>query len=92
MAWVLIFEIGNLFGIRLGDALQFGSSDLLGGFREAIGYYFNVAGNSIQGALAFFLMLVLIKLIVRNQWLAVLSSSVIEVTPHVLGSEPSCWI
>ncbi len=86
MAWVLIFEIGNLFSIRLGDALQFGSSDLLGGFREAVGYYFNVAGNSIQGALAFFLMLVLIKLIVRNQWLAVLVFLAIQVTPRVLGS------
>jgi Protein kinase domain/zinc-ribbon domain len=87
MAWVLIFEIGNLFSIRLGDALQFGSGDLLGGFREAIGYYFNVAGNSIQGALAFFLMLVLIKFIVRNQWLAVLVFLAIQVTPRVLGSE-----
>jgi serine/threonine protein kinase len=87
MAWVLIFEIGNLFSIRLGDALQFGSSDLLGGFREAVGYYFNVAGNSIQGALAFFLMLVLIKLIVRNQWLAVAVFIAIQVTPRILGSE-----
>jgi protein kinase-like protein/zinc ribbon protein len=87
MAWVLIFEIGNLFSIRLGDALQLGSSDLLGGFREAVGYYFNVAGNSIQGALAFFLMLVLIKLIVRNQWLAVLVFLAIQVTPRVLGSD-----
>jgi serine/threonine-protein kinase len=87
MAWVLIFEIGNLFSIRLGDSLQFGSSDLLGGFREAIGYYFNVAGNSIQGALAFFLMLVLIKFIVRNQWLAVLVFLAIQVTPRVLGSD-----
>jgi serine/threonine protein kinase len=86
MAWVLIFEIGNLFSIRLGDALQFGSSDLLGGFREAVGYYFNVAGGSIQGALAFFLMLVLIKFIVRNQWLAVLVFLAIQVTPRVLGS------
>ena len=87
MAWVLIFEIGNLLSIRLGEALQFGSSDLLGGFREAVGYYFNVAGNSIQGALAFFLMLVLIKLIVRNQWLAVLVFIAILTTPRVLGSE-----
>jgi Protein kinase domain len=87
MAWVLIFEIGNLFSIRLGDALQFGSSDLLGGFREAVGYYFNVAGNSIQGALAFFLMLVLIKFIVRNQWLAVVVFIAIQVTPRVLGSD-----
>jgi serine/threonine protein kinase len=87
MAWVLIFEIGNLFSIRFGDALQFGSGDLLGGFREAVGYYFNVAGNSIQGALAFFLLLVLIKLIVRNQWLAVLVFLAIQVVPRVLGSE-----
>ncbi len=87
MAWVLIFEIGNLFSIRLGDALQFGSSDLLGGFREAVGYYFNVAGGSIQGALAFFLILVLIKFIVRNQWLAVLVFLAIQVTQRVVGSD-----
>ena len=87
MAWVLIFEIGNLFSIRMGDALQFGSSDLLGGFREAVGYYFNVATNSIQGALAFFLLLVLIKFIVRNQWLAVVIFLAIQVTPRVLGSD-----
>jgi serine/threonine protein kinase len=87
MAWVLIFEIGNLFSIRMGDALQFGSSDLLGGFRDAVGYYFNVATNSIQGALAFFLLLVLIKFIVRNQWVAVLVFLAIQVTPRLLGSD-----
>jgi hypothetical protein len=87
MAWVLIFEIGNLFSIRMGDALQFGSSDLLGGFREAVGYYFSVAGNSIQGALAFFLLLVLIKFIVRNQWVAVALFIAIQITPRLLGSD-----
>src|SRR6202012_2245046 len=87
-SWVLILEIGNLINIsRYGGALQLGSSDLVGGFREAIGYYFNVATNSIQGALAFFLLLVLIKFIVRNQWLALAIFVVIEVTPHVLGSQ-----
>ncbi|HUE44508.1 MAG TPA: serine/threonine-protein kinase [Candidatus Sulfotelmatobacter sp.] len=87
MSWVLILEIGNLFYIRLGGALQLGSSDLVGGFREAIGYYFNVATNSIQGALAFFLLLVLIKFIVRNQWLALAIFVAIELTPRMLGSE-----
>jgi hypothetical protein len=87
MAWVLIFEIGNLFSIRMGDALQLGSSDLVGGFREAIGYYFSVAANSIQGALAFFLLLVLIKFIVRNQWLAVAIFIGLQLTPRLLGSD-----
>lgn len=87
MSWVLIFEIGNLFYIRLGGALQLGSSDLVGGFREAVGYYFNVAANSIQGALAFFLLLVLIKFIVRNQWLALAIFVGIQLTPRLLSSD-----
>ena len=87
MAWVVIIEIGNLLSIRLGNALQLGSSDLLGGFRESVGYYLSVATNSIQGALAFFLLLVLIKLIVRNQWLSVLIFVAIQVTPRLLGSD-----
>jgi len=87
LSWVLILEIGNLVNIQLGGALQLGSSDLVGGFREAVGYYLNVATNSIQGALAFFLFLVLIKFIVRNQWLALVIFVVIEMAPHVLGSE-----
>ena len=37
--------------------------------------------------LAFFLLLVLIKLIVRNQWLAVLVFLAIQVTPRLLGSD-----
>src|SRR5262249_17400391 len=65
MTWVVIIEIGNEFYIRFGSAMQLGSNSLLGGTREAIGYYFNVAANSIQGALAFFLLLVLLKFIVR---------------------------
>jgi hypothetical protein len=68
-------------------ALQFGAGDLLGGFREAVGYYFNVATNSIQGALAFFLLLVLIKFIVRNQWLAVAIFVGLQLTPRLLGSD-----
>jgi serine/threonine protein kinase len=87
MSWVLILEIGNLFYIRLGGALQLGSADLVGGFREAIGYYFNVATNSIQGALAFFLLLALIKFFARNQWLALAIFVAIELTPRLLGSE-----
>jgi Protein kinase domain/zinc-ribbon domain len=87
LAWVLIFEIGNLFSIRLGDALQLGSSDLLGGFREAVGYYLNVAAGSIQGALAFFLMLVLIKFLVRNQWLALAIFVTIQTIPRAVGSD-----
>jgi hypothetical protein len=87
MGWVLILEIGSLFYIRLGSPLQLGSSDLVGGFREAIAYYFNVATNSIQGALAFFLLLVLIKFIVRNQWLALAIFVGIEITPRLVGSD-----
>ena len=87
MAWVLILEIGNLLTIRLGGALQMGSSDLVGGFREAIGYYFSVATNSIQGALAFFMLLVLIKFIVRNQWLALAIFVGLEVMQRMVGSE-----
>ena len=87
LTWSLILEIGNLLNIQRGGALQMGSDDLIGGFREAIGYYFSVATNSIQGALAFFLLLVLIKFIVRNQWVAMAIFVVIEVAPHVLGSK-----
>lgn len=87
LTWVLIFEIGNLFNIQMGGALQRGSSDLLAGFREAIGYYFSVATNSIQGALAFFLLIVLIKFIVRNQWLAIAIFVAIQVAQHALGSK-----
>jgi hypothetical protein len=87
LTWSLILEIGNLLNIHRGGALQMGSDDLIGGFREAIGYYFSVATNSIQGALAFFLLLVLIKFIVRNQWVAMAIFVVIEVAPHVLGSK-----
>jgi hypothetical protein len=85
--WVLIIESGNLLSIRLGDALQLGSNDLLGGFREAVGYYFSIATNSIQGALAFFLLLVLIRIVVRNRWLAVAVFVAIQITPRLIGTD-----
>lgn len=87
MAWVFVFFLGYLFDIRVGEQPLFANDDLLQGARGAIALWFGNAVTAIFGTLMFFFVLVFLRVVVRNRWLAAALFVVLFTLPHVLASE-----
>jgi hypothetical protein len=69
--WVLLLEIRMVFGIvRFGIAPQFLSTDYLLGLRSTLGDAIVQVPSSIQGTLFFFIILTVLRYVLRNQWAA----------------------
>ncbi|HLZ12904.1 MAG TPA: serine/threonine-protein kinase [Candidatus Acidoferrum sp.] len=87
MCWILVFEIGLLFRMRAGGAPQFAGQNYLMGMREAAGTFLSNVVTSILGTLLFFFALVLLRVLVRNAWLAAALFTALFTIPKVLGSD-----
>ena len=72
--------------MRAGAQPQFAATDYLLGTREALGVSLSVVVSSIFGTLVFFFFLVLLRVLVRNQWLAAALFVAIFTAPKVLAS------
>jgi hypothetical protein len=81
MAWVLVFELGYLFDMRAGARPQFAASEYLLGTRGALAMWLSTVVVSIPGTLMFFFVLVLLRVLVRNRWLAAALFVVIFAAP-----------
>ncbi len=87
MAWVLIFELGVLAVMRAGGRPQLANEDYLLGTREAAATWLSSVVGSILGTLVFFFLIVLLRVLVRNQWLAAALFVVIFALPKILTSD-----
>jgi hypothetical protein len=87
MSWILVFEIGLLIRMRGGGAPQFPTQDYLMGMRQAAGSWLSTLVISILGTLLFFFTLVLLRVLVRNTWLAATLFVALFTIPKVLGSD-----
>jgi hypothetical protein len=87
MSWVLVYEIGLLFRIRAGGAPQFPNQDYLTGMRQAAGSWLGTLALSILGTLLFFFALVLLRVLVRNSWLAAAVFVAIFTIPKLISSD-----
>lgn len=86
ISWVLVYEVGLLSRMRQGGAPEFPASGYLMGMREAAGMWLSTLATSILGTLLFFFALVLIRVLVRNTWLAAALFVALFTMPKVLGS------
>jgi serine/threonine protein kinase len=68
--WSLAFELMFMAKHRLGGAPAFGSTDYLQGTRSVLGVWLANLTGSIQGTLAFFFLLFLLRVLLRKPWLA----------------------
>jgi Protein kinase domain len=87
MSWVLVYELGLWFRMRHGAPPEFPSYDYLMGTREAFGNWLSTLAVSILGTLLFFLTLVLLRVVVRNRWVAAALFVAIFTIPHLVGSD-----
>jgi serine/threonine protein kinase len=68
--WIVIFQVRYIFMMHLGAAPSLGGTDALIGGRFALGGWVRQWPMSIQTALFFFLLLLGLRALLRNQWLA----------------------
>jgi len=87
ITWRLIGAIGDL--ILLGPRTQpgFGQPDLLLGVRSTLGSWLLHMPNSIRGALLIFFLLFLLRVLLRNQWLAAVVTALFFTLLNALSSD-----
>jgi hypothetical protein len=86
-AWALMFSIGYFFQMRAGARPQFGLTDYLLTGRDALGVWVGNLANSILGALFFFFVLFLLRVVLRNKALAAIVFVAIFTAANTLVSE-----
>ena len=86
-AWVLIFELGYVALIHRGMQPQFPSTDYMLGFRHLLALWSGNVANSAQGMLAFFIVLVFLRVLLRNPWVAAAVFVALFTVPQLLRNE-----
>ena len=87
LVWVVILELRLWFGIaRFGIAPQLLSTDYLLSLRFTLANALVQIPSGIQGTLFFFVLLIGLRFLLRNQWLAAAGFVVIFTTLNSLGS------
>jgi serine/threonine-protein kinase len=85
-AWIVVFGIGGHFLLRAGTVPDLSPTDYLLGIRETIAFWLATLVNSILGTLVFFFVLVLLRALLKNQYLAAAVFVALFSTPQLLNS------
>jgi serine/threonine protein kinase len=91
ISWLFVFVVGNFFLIRAGDRPQLANAEFLQGFRESVALGLVNIVASIQTSLIFFFLVVLLRVLVKNRWLAAAIFVLLFTAPKVLGGDHP-WI
>jgi len=92
LIWVVIIHLRFLFGIaRLNSAPQLLTTDYLMGLRGTLGAGIVQAPSGIQGTLFFFIILVILRYLLRNRWAAAAGFVAIFTLLNALGSSQP-WV
>ena len=91
ITWLFVLEVGGLFLIRVGARPQLGNTEFLTGFRPAVATGLANIVSSIQTTLVFFFLVVLLRVLLKNRWVAALAFTLLFTVPKVLGSS-HVWI
>jgi hypothetical protein len=86
LTWVLVYVFGYFFDLRVGEQPLFGRTELMEGVRATIGLWASDVLNAVLGAIEFFFLLVLLRVLVRNRWLAAVLFVALFAFPQILGS------
>ena len=87
ICWGFVFELNNLFLIRAGARPILGSTEFLQGTRETVAVCLSSIVSSIQTTFVFFFLIVLLRVLVKNRWLAASIFVLLFTLPKVLGSD-----
>jgi serine/threonine protein kinase len=85
--WLGVIAVGTFFLIGTGVSPQLGSPELLLGVRETVASGLVTVIGSIRSSLVFFFLIVLLRALVKNRWLAAMIFVLLFSVPRLLGSE-----
>jgi hypothetical protein len=88
--WTVIFMLGYFGSNRAGAFNQFANAGYLQGFAPTISTCLANIVNSVLGTMIFFFALVLLRVLLKNRWLAAAAFVFVFTAPRVLGS--SNWL
>jgi len=87
ICWIFVLAVGGFFLIRAGASPQLGNTEFLEGFPESVAIgLVNIVG-SIRTTLIFFFLVVLLRVVVKNRWVAAVLFALLFTVPKVLGSD-----
>jgi hypothetical protein len=86
LVWVLVLRIGFLLDIRAGDIPQLPQEEILEGVRAAFGMWLGKVFSAIVSVLLFFFVLVFLRALVRNRWVAAALFITLFAVPKILSS------
>ncbi|HZS27064.1 MAG TPA: serine/threonine-protein kinase [Candidatus Angelobacter sp.] len=87
LTWVMIFAISlTLANVRFGGGPLVTSTDFLIGVRSTLGAWLYQLPSAIQGTLGFFIILVILRILLRNRWAAAAGFTLFFTALKVLGS------
>jgi predicted Ser/Thr protein kinase len=87
LSWIIIFGSANELLLRLGEQYLLPSTDYLIGGRMAVGATLFRVPSAIQATLLFFAMLLVLRIVLRNQWVAAAAFVAVWTVLKVLGSK-----
>jgi serine/threonine-protein kinase len=86
ISWDLVFALGNFVQMRTGASPLLANSEVLAGVRETVALgLLNLIG-SIRTTVIFFFLLVFLRLLVKNRWLAAAIFVLLLTVPRALTS------
>jgi serine/threonine-protein kinase len=68
--WILIFQVFLTILLRQGEGPPFSSMEFLLGPRQVLGAWMYLVPSDVQGTLLFFFIIFVLRVLLRNQWLA----------------------
>src|SRR6266852_4831716 len=87
ICWIFVLAVGGFFLIRAGASPQLGNTEFLEGFPESVAIgLVNIVG-SMRTTLIFFFLVVLLRVVVKNRWVAAVLFALLFTVPKVLGSD-----
>jgi serine/threonine-protein kinase len=87
LTWIIIFEGANQLLLRLGDPFSLPSTDYLMGGRMALGATLFQVPSAIEATLLFFALLLVLRIVLRNQWVAAAAFVALWTVLKALGSK-----
>jgi serine/threonine-protein kinase len=86
VVWVFVYLVGYTFDIRVGENPLLPSTDILEGTQATLAMWLSNIVGAIFGVLTFFFTLVLLRVLVRNRWLAGVLFVILYSVPKFLAS------
>jgi Protein kinase domain len=87
VAWSIIERAADAWSASRGGALNIGDAVFLTGFRHSLGRVAVAMPDSVRTALVFFLLIFLLRVVLRNRWIAGAAFVAIFVTMRVSQSK-----